>query len=113
MKTSSAKAKGRRLQQWVRDKIIETFNLSQEDVRSAIMGETGEDIKLSKRGLSVFPFIVECKNQEGFTKVYNSYNQAVSHNKDALGTPLVVIKSNRKEPLAVLSFEDFIRIIKE
>jgi len=29
MKTQSAKAKGRRLQQWVRDKLIEELNISQ------------------------------------------------------------------------------------
>ncbi len=51
MKTSSAKAKGRRLQQTVRDKILSLFPTLEldVDVRSAIMGETGEDIKLSKK----------------------------------------------------------------
>ena len=49
MKTSSAKAKGRKLQDLVRDKLLEKFKnyLEEDDIKSAIMGETGEDIKLS------------------------------------------------------------------
>ena len=43
--TSSRKAKGRRLQNKVRDLILEKFDLHPDDVRGAIMGESGEDIK--------------------------------------------------------------------
>ena len=34
MKTQSAKAKGRRLQQWVRDKLIEELDVHPEDIES-------------------------------------------------------------------------------
>ena len=48
MKTRSAKAKGRRLQNKIRDLLLEEFKeLEPDDIRTAIMGETGEDIKLS------------------------------------------------------------------
>ena len=44
----SRKAKGRRLQNWVRDTLLEIFtSLDSNDISCAIMGETGEDIKLS------------------------------------------------------------------
>ena len=47
MKTSSAKAKGRRLQQKVRDLLLETFTeLQPDDIRSTSMGVSGEDLQL-------------------------------------------------------------------
>ena len=46
MKTSSAKAKGRNLQKWVRDIILESFpGLEPDDVRSITMGDSGEDMQ--------------------------------------------------------------------
>ncbi len=67
MRTSSAKAKGRRLQQKVRDLILETFSeLEEDDVRSTSMGASGEDVLLSPLARKKFPFSVECKNVEAF-----------------------------------------------
>ena len=46
--TSFAKNKGKRLQNKVRDLILEKFNqLEPDDVRSVTMGDSGEDILLS------------------------------------------------------------------
>ena len=67
MKTSSAKAKGRRLQDYVVKKLKEKYlnnSLEDDDVKPAIMGETGTDIKLSPLAKSFIPFDIECKNQE-------------------------------------------------
>ena len=65
MKTRSAKNKGKRLQNDVRDLILETFTeLEPDDVRSTTMGDSGEDILLSPAARKLFPFSVECKNQE-------------------------------------------------
>ena len=44
MKTQSAKAKGRRLQQWVRDQLIEKLEVHPEDIESRSMGAGGEDL---------------------------------------------------------------------
>ena len=47
MKPRSAKNKGKRLQNKVRDLILEKFNtLEPDDVRSITMGDSGEDILL-------------------------------------------------------------------
>jgi len=47
LKPQSAKAKGRKLQQWVRDQILQRFpTLSTDDVRSTSMGASGEDVQL-------------------------------------------------------------------
>ena len=48
MKTRSAKNKGKRLQNKVRDLILEKFTqLEEDDVRSTTMGDSGEDVLLS------------------------------------------------------------------
>lgn len=110
MKPSSAKAKGRMLQQLVRDRILRSFpDLEVEtDVRSAIMGETGEDIKLSKKARQHFPFSVECKSLSSVA-VYKHFDQAISNTPEG-ANPLVVIKQNRRKPLAVLDFEVFMEL---
>lgn len=110
MKPSSAKAKGRNLQKYVRDKLIEYFDLKPDDVRSTSMGAGGEDILLSSYARLRFPFSIECKNLARHA-VYQYYWQALDN---AGGhTPLVVIKQNNAKPLAVLDLEDFLKIVKE
>ena len=48
MKTQSAKAKGRKLQQWVRDQIIEQLEVHPEDIESRSMGAGGEDLIMAR-----------------------------------------------------------------
>ena len=55
MKTQSAKAKGRRLQQWVRDQLIEQLEVHPEDIRSRSMGAGGEDLIMSVPLVQSFP----------------------------------------------------------
>ena len=110
MKTSSAKAKGRKLQDWVRSKLIEyldednTHELDKE-ITTAIMGENGADVKLSSACEHLFPFSIECKNQEKFTGIYNMLEQAQSHSDLP---PILFIKMNRRKPLVVLDAEQFL-----
>ena len=107
MRTSSAKAKGRRLQDWVRDLLHTNTGFDGDDIRSAIMGETGADVKLTKRATKKFPYSIECKNQEVFKGIYKMYSQATSH-EDKL-EPLLIIKMNGKKPLVILDAEYFIK----
>ena len=104
----SRKAKGRRLQNWVRDSLRGLFlTLTDDDVRVAIMGETGSDIKLSKTAKKLFPYDIECKNTEGWKKVYDAYDQADGHGDDQ---PLVFIKMNRRNPLVLVDAKHFMRL---
>ena len=48
MRTSSAKAKGRRLQQHVRDVLIEQLEIHPEDIESRSMGAGGEDLIMAR-----------------------------------------------------------------
>lgn len=68
MKTRSAKAKGRRLQDSVRKLLLENFpQLEDDDIKTAIMGESGEDIHLSPAARKLIPYSIECKNQEALS----------------------------------------------
>jgi hypothetical protein len=107
MTPQSAKGKGRRLQQWVRDKLLERFpTLEPDDVRSTSMGAGGEDVLLSPAARRLFPFSVECKNLAAIA-TYKFYAQAKANCPK--GTePLVIMKQNHSRPLAVVDAEWFI-----
>ena len=63
MKTASAKAKGRILQQYIAKTIIAFFEeLEEDDVVSRPMGSGGVDIMLSPLAQKLFPVSVEAKN---------------------------------------------------
>ena len=74
MKTSSAKAKGRRLQQWFRDLLIEKLNVHPEDIESRSMGAGGEDLIMARAARKKFPYSIECKNQENIKNNYRNNN---------------------------------------
>ena len=60
MKTRSAKNKGKRLQNSVRDILLETFTqLEEDDIKSTTMGESGEDIQLSPAARKLIPYAIE------------------------------------------------------
>ena len=58
MKTSSAKAKGRRLQQKFMQLLIEKLEIDPEDIESRSMGAGGEDLIMSKAARQKFPLTV-------------------------------------------------------
>ena len=110
LKPSSAKAKGRRFQQWVRDKLIETLNVHPEDIESRSMGAGGEDLIMARAAREKFPYSIECKNQEA-VNVWKSYEQATENSGNY--EPLLIIKRNNSKPLVVIDAEYFVRLHDE
>ena len=111
MKSRSAKNKGKRLQNNVRDLLLESFTeLEPNDVRSAIMGESGEDIKLSPAARKQIPFSFECKNQEKLN-IWDSLQQAEENSGDY--SPVLIFKRNRSKTYAVVEIDKFIELINE
>ncbi len=109
MSPRSAKAKGRKLQNWVAEQLLSTLKrLTSLDVRSTPMGVNGVDVQLSTAAYNQFPYDIECKNTERMTTLYNYYEQAISH--DSGGEPLLIVKMNHKKPLAVVDAEHFIKV---
>lgn len=107
MKTSSAKAKGRLLQKWFANLLVEELDVDPEDIESRPMGSQGEDVIMGKQTRNIFPYSVECKNQEA-VNVWKAYEQATENCKGY--EPLVVIKRNRSKPLVVMDAEAFVRL---
>jgi len=110
MKTSSAKAKGRRLQQKFRDLLIEKLDIHPEDIESRAMGSGGEDLIMARAARAKFPYSIECKNQEKLN-IWAAWEQA--NGNKGLYEPLVVIKKNGVRPLVVLDAENFLDMIKD
>lgn len=111
MLTSSAKAKGRKLQQDVMRLLFKYFpDLEEDDLQSCSMGAQGEDIKMSPVARRYLPVSIECKNQEKVA-VWASYEQAKLNSKKY--EPLLVIKRNKSKPLAVVDLEWFLNMMAD
>jgi len=110
VKTQSAKAKGRRLQQWFRDLLIEKLNVHSEDIESRSMGAGGEDLIMARAARKKFPYSIECKNQEA-VNVWKSYEQAKENSGDY--EPIVVLKRNNTNPLVLVDADYFVRLHNE
>lgn len=111
MKTQSAKAKGRSLQQDVVRLIKDNFpDLKDNDVRSTSMGAGGEDIVLSPKAIEYAPFSIECKSYKHFG-FYKFFDQVEANNPSKL-EPLVVCKANRRKPVVIVDAEWFFANLK-
>ena len=110
MKVQSAKAKGRNLQKWTRERLIEELEIDVEDIESRSMGASGEDLIMARAARKKFPYSIECKNQER-VNVWESYKQALENSGDY--EPIVVIKKNHHKPLVVIDAEAFIKMHKD
>lgn len=110
MKPQSAKAKGRNLQKWVVQQLIETFDIHPEDIKSCSMGAGGEDVQMARAAREKFPYSVECKNVEKLN-IWDAYDQAKANCGDY--EPIVIMKKNGKKPLVVMDAKSFIELNKE
>ena len=110
MKTSSAKAKGRKLQQWFRDLLIEKLNVHPEDIESRSMGAGGEDLIMARAARKKFPYSIECKNQEN-VNVWKAYEQAKENSNDY--EPIVVLNRNITKPLILVDADYFVSLLNE
>jgi hypothetical protein len=107
MLTSSAKAKGRKLQQWFRNLLIEKLDIHPEDIESRSMGASGEDLIMARAAREKFPYSVEAKNQES-VNIWKAYEQAEENSGDY--EPIVVLKRNKSKPLVLIDADYFVRL---
>lgn len=107
MRPRSCKAKGRKLQQEIRDRLLAEFpHLTPDDVRSNVMGNGGCDLMLSAAAKRTFPFSVEAKNVEALN-VWAGLAQAEGNCEPAM-RPLLVFRRNRSETYVALKLTDFL-----
>lgn len=114
MKTSSAKAKGRRLQQLVRNSlraryVQETTGMVDEDIESRQMGGTGTDIVLSPLAKKYIKFDFECKNTE--TASPWAWMKQAKENTTTGRKPCVVFTRNHEDTYVLIKFEDFVELM--
>lgn len=111
MKQRSRKVKGRRLTNFVREKILKAFpHLRSKDIACADNGLPGPDLILSKVAKALVPFQWEMKNQQKMKTLYSWHKQA-SRGAGSL-TPVVVCKQNTRDPLVIIEFKEFLNLIK-
>jgi hypothetical protein len=114
------------LQNWVRDQIIKLFPELVNDIKSTPMGVTGTDIQLSPLAQGKIPLAIECKAQESVS-IWAAYEQACEGAKlenkkitkathvpnPILVEPVLILKRNRKAPLAVVDAEYFLQLMQD
>tara|TARA_B100000900_G_C20601162_1_gene725661 strand:+ start:4042 stop:4320 length:279 start_codon:yes stop_codon:yes gene_type:complete len=88
-------------------KLVEHLSADQEDIESRPMGSQGEDVIMGKQTRQIFPYSIECKNQEKMN-VWDAYDQATENCKGY--EPIVVMKKNRRKPLVVIDAEEFLKL---
>ena len=118
MNTKSVKAKGRTLQNYVRDGLRKIFveewtkvpKLEDDDIKSQTMGMGGEDIVLSPIAKKLIPYSFECKNTERLN-LWKALEQCESNCEDR--NPVLVIKRNRSDVYAVIKFDNFLNLIED
>ena len=109
---ASRKAKGRRLQQAVRQDLVDRLGIDPGDILSTGMGQSGCDLYLSPAARTIFPFGVECKAQEAIA--LPAWWRQCTRNAEAEGlAPLLILKQSRREPLAVLRWTDLLALLSK
>lgn len=110
MKPSSAKAKGMKFQNDVKDKLCETLDIHPEDIIPTTAGVMGEDLRLARAARKKFPYSVECKHHKRFS-IYKHYEQAVENAGDY--EPMLIFRQNRSDPMVMVKLDHFLELIKE
>lgn len=109
MTAASRKAKGRRLQKEIAERIAKVLDMIVErdgeiDVRP--MGQGGRDVILRGKALEQFIFHgIECKNTEALN-IWAALAQAETHG----GKPIVFFKRNRSETYVAMKADDFFEL---
>ena len=70
---------------------------------------SGEDLVISPEFRAIFPFSIECKRTEGLAQDYKYMDQASANAGDH--TPIVIMRSNRREALVMMKLTDFEKLI--
>tara|TARA_R100000781_G_C4053646_1_gene118543 strand:- start:349 stop:687 length:339 start_codon:yes stop_codon:yes gene_type:complete len=107
----SRKAKGRRLQNFVRDLLRQAFSsLHDDDIKSQTMGMSGEDIVLSPAARELIPYSFECKNQEAISIWACLKQTEVNCPEDR--SPVLIFKKNNSKTYAVIEIDKFMELIE-
>lgn len=126
--TASRKAKGRRLQQHIRDRLRSHFALEgpvkaryssqgiawmpleSGDIECTLMGESGRDIKLSPLADKYIPFDFETKNTETASP-WTWMKQAKENTKPGRKPAVIFTRNREGDVYAMIRFEDLLELL--
>ena len=114
IKISSAKAKGRGLQQWACKKISELtgyeYGSSGDDkpIESRPMGQMGCDVRMESQVKKLFPYSVECKRCENWS--IPAWIKQAKENQMQNTDWLLIIKKSHEDPIAIIDANLFFEI---
>ncbi len=111
---SSAKAKGRSLQQWACKQISELIDLpwgKDEMIASREASQSGTDVRLVGKAKELFPFSVECKYQE--TWGVPAWIKQAKDNQEKGTDWLLIARKNRMSPIVIMDAERFFKLLKK
>lgn len=111
IKPSSAKAKGRALQQWVAAAFSRVTGIpwgpeDEKEIQSRPMAQRGVDVILRGRAAELLPLSIECKNGESFQLV-STVEQARANTKP--GTDWIIVHKRKKfrNPIVMMDWKTF------
>ncbi len=112
MRTSSCKAKGRRLST---ELVALLYRYAPElepgDIVATSSGVTGVDVQLSPAALKLYPAAFECKNQEALN-IWSALAQAESNAIAGKTMPVLVFRRNKSKTYAVVEVDILIRLMR-
>lgn len=114
IKVSSAKGKGRDLQQYVGKAISRITGYAfgkDEPISSRGMGQSGVDVCLIGPVRELFPYSIECKRQESWS-IHQFIEQAQANILPGT-TWMLVCKRNHKKPVVIMDFDKFMDMYEE
>ena len=110
---ASAKAKARRLQQFVAERLSIVTGLpsgKDECIESREMGQSGPDVKLIGEAREMLKIAVECKAQENWS-VHGWIEQSIYNQRDDEDW-ILVCKRNRRKPVVIISWEYYEKLLQ-
>lgn len=111
---ASRKAKGRKLQQWICEKISSMLNIPwgpDEIISSRGGGQSGTDVVLLGEAKRLFPFSIEAKSQETYSMP--SFIKQAKDNKLDNTDWLLIIKRKNEDPTVTMDADSFFKIVKQ
>jgi len=105
---ASRKAKGRRLQKYVAEKLSKLLGIPFEkdgDIDVRLMGDSGCDVILRGDAKKFYFDGIECKNQEKL-QIWQSLDQAAEYGE----RPLLFFKRNSSKVYVVMEDKDFFKL---
>lgn len=113
MKTRSAKSKGKKFQNEIRDILTKEFGWEEGDCESRSMGSSGVDLMLSPRARRDFPVSVECKKTKAHpSRAAVTQSQANSYAGTIGGVVWAPHRCGPSDALIMFDLSDFIKWYK-